>query len=94
MPQKIKPVVPDLEEYHYLYLNAFYDLSSCRYLGSESVGPIPYTAIIMWCQYWELDSDESDLYMYIINKLDSIYMGHVYKKRDESINELKRSGRT
>ena len=89
MPRAIKPTQPDLDEYHYYFLAAFYDLSTCRPLGMESVGPIPYTAIINWIQFWDIDIDEAEVYIDIILQLDKIYLEHIYKKRDEALGELK-----
>ena len=83
MPQAIKPIRPELEDYQYNYLSAFYDLSTCRPLGMESVGPIPYTAIILWLQFWQIEIDEAEIYIDVISRLDQVYMEHVYKKRDE-----------
>lgn len=55
------------------FLEAFYDLSSDRSVGM-AVGPIPYTAIIAYVQYWQYDDQTAYMVIEIVKALDSVYM--------------------
>lgn len=78
MPKKIKPVKPEFDPTLLTFLEAFYDLSSCRQIGTGAVGPIPYTAILKWVDYWDVDCP--DFYITIVQSLDQIYLAIINKK--------------
>ena len=90
MPQVVRPTKPELEDDCFIYLSAFYDLSTCRQIGGEIVGDIPFTAIVKWLEYYNINNEDSEFYLDIIPRLDRIYLNHVYKKREESLD---RAGR-
>lgn len=59
-------------------IEAFYDLSTTRFIGAMGgIGAIPYTAIIDYIRYWELDSDTADLFIEVVKSLDSVYTSHL-----------------
>jgi len=94
MPVTIRPTKPELDDHCWIYLTAFYDLSTCRAIGSEIVGDIPYTAILTWLKVWKISEEEKEFFLEIIPRLDRVYLNHVYKKREESINKANRHGKS
>ena len=51
-------------------MNAWHDLNTCRAIGM-AVGPIPWTAIVAWCEFHELDRDAAMQLIHVIRKLDN-----------------------
>ena len=90
MPAIVRPTKPELDDDCWIYLTAFYDLSTCRSIGSETVGDIPYTAILTWLTYWKISEEERAFFLDIIPRLDRVYLAHVYKKREESLEKANR----
>ena len=90
MPKAIRPQKPELDEDCWVFLQAFYDLSTCRSVGGETVGDIPYTAILMWIKAWNIGREDAEFYLEIIPRLDRVYLNHVYKKREESLEQANR----
>lgn len=62
-----------------LYLDAFLDLNTCRSVGMAE-GPIPWSAIMDYCQAYEIDGETRDNVMYHVRALDVVYMDHRAKK--------------
>lgn len=91
MPQIVRPTKPVLDDDMFIFITAFYDLSTCRAVGSEVVGDIPFTAIIAWLRYYNIGQEDSEFYLEIIPRLDRVYLNHVYKKRQESLDKASRS---
>ena len=59
-------------------IEAFYELSSTRFIGAMGgVGAIPYTAILDYIYYWELDQDSAELFIEVVKSLDSVYTDHL-----------------
>lgn len=50
-------------------LAAWGDLSTCRPIGM-TVGPIPWTAIVQWCEFHGLDDEASAVLVHVIRTLD------------------------
>lgn len=50
-------------------LDAWQDLSTCRPIGM-AVGPIPWTAIVAWCEFHELDREITAVVVHVIRTLD------------------------
>lgn len=92
MPQIMRPTKPELDDDCFIFLSAFYDLSTCRAIGGEVIGDIPFTAILKWLEYYRVTREEADYYLEIIPRLDRLYLKHVYKKREESMAEANRGG--
>ena len=86
----VRPIKPDLDDHHYIYLTAFYDLSTCRSVGGEMVGDIPFTAVVEWLRYWRINREDSEIYLEVIPRLDKIFLDHVYTKRKESLDKANR----
>ena len=94
MPQVVRPTKPELDDHHYVYLSAFYDLSSCRSVGSEVVGDIPFTAILVWLEFWRVCREEAEIFLEVIPRLDKIYLDHIYLKRQESLEKAQRGSKS
>lgn len=62
-------LMPGLE----LYLNAFWELHTCRQIGF-GVGPIPWTAVRHYGNMLDLDELEFSEFSYLIKQLDSAYL--------------------
>lgn len=92
MPQEVKPAKPPLEEGDHIFLSCFWDLSSCRSVGGETIGHIPYTSMLTWLDHWHIKGEEAEYYLEIIPLLDRVYVEHVYSKRQESLDKATRGG--
>lgn len=57
-----------------LYWNGFQQLSTCRQLGFGGEGPIPWTAVRLYCEHLQLTPDEVDDFESIIESLDHKYL--------------------
>ena len=55
------------------YLDAFWDLSTCRPVGM-SEGPIPWTSIVEYWRMSGLDDDTMELFVGVIRAMDAEYM--------------------
>ena len=75
MAEIVKPVKPTLDPDMLPYVEAFYDLNSCRSIGMGAVGSIPYTAILHWLEFW--DVGDADIFISIVQAIDHVYMSIV-----------------
>ena len=97
MPDNVIPDPPEVEEGHGWMLEAFYDLSTTRFIGAMGgVGVIPYTAILDYIRYWEIDPDSAELFIEVVKSLDSVYTSHLNadSKRRSLANKPKPAVRT
>jgi hypothetical protein len=78
LPNKILNA-PSLERDLILFYEAFWDLHSCRQIGSAE-GPIPWTAIYMYCEQYEMYGEQREEVFYHVKKLDGVYLDHVASK--------------
>lgn len=62
-----------------LFYNAFQELTTCRQLGM-SLGPIPWTAIDVYCIRYSLEGDQRDDVFFHVENLDDEYRNEVEKK--------------
>lgn len=53
-----------------LCIEAWEDLHSCRPVGFAGAGLIPWTAIVEWCRFRELDRDVMQMLVMVLRKLD------------------------
>lgn len=51
-------------------VEAWHDLSTCRALGYGVMGMIPWTAIVQWAGFHQLDADNTALLITVIQRLD------------------------
>lgn len=80
---------PILEPENTWYYDAFTDLSTCRQFGF-SAGPIPWTAIVKYIEWEEI---EDDSFIFIIRSMDSAYLEHIREiDQDSSVNKNKPQG--
>ena len=71
---------PVLNEGLELFYSAFAELSTCRSFGM-SVGPIPWTAIKQYSDYYEFDADLFDDLVYYIGAMDKTYIEYCDAKQ-------------
>jgi hypothetical protein len=64
-----------------LYLDGFWELSSCRDFGM-GVGPIPWDKIVQYARWVKLEPDLEVLFVRIIRELDEVYLRNCKEKRD------------
>lgn len=48
----------------------YVDLSSCRSMG-WSMGPIPWTAMVQWCDHHNLERDVADFVVSVMRLVDA-----------------------
>lgn len=74
---------PELEDDEVFYLNAFYDLNSCRDTG-WSPGPIPWTAIRDYADYRGLEPHLLDFFSKVIRIVDQDYLKYIEEQRPKT----------
>jgi hypothetical protein len=55
------------------YLNAFFDLDAERSMGM-GIGRIPWSAILQYATYYELDEEQTDRLFYFIRAIDTAHI--------------------
>lgn len=61
---------PEIErETDTLYIRAWHDLATCRGFGM-AVGPIPFTAVLAWADFYELDRETTALLWDVLRILE------------------------
>ena len=80
IPEKILNA-PELREDLAFYFNAFLDLDCDRDFGL-SMSPIKWSSIKMYCEYHNLDEEQSDLLFYHVRKLDNVRLKEDQKKQN------------
>lgn len=73
LPEKIQNA-PELFLGLDLYYTAFLDLNSCRAIGYGEEGPIPWTAISIYCERKRFDSETTYDMFYLIRAMDNNYL--------------------
>lgn len=51
-------------------IRAWHDLGTCRSIGMAA-GPIPWTAIVQWCDFFDLDREQTIVLTDVIRHLDN-----------------------
>ena len=72
--------MPDFDPYDNWLIESFWDLSSCRSVGM-SVSSIPFTAMISYIDYYQIDPISANLLIEVVRSLDTVYMKHVNSKK-------------
>jgi len=83
IPQRILDA-PELElglEWAY---QSYAKLTTCRSMGMECPGPIPWTAINDFCIREGISGDEQDELEYLIGKMDEAYLKYVERSVGKS----------
>ena len=70
---------PSLDYGLVFYYNTFFELSTDR-IVNNSVGQIPFSTILSYCKYYNFTYEETSDFMYLIRKIDAVYIEHVSKK--------------
>lgn len=63
-----------------LYLQAFMDLNNSRQMGPSGEGPVSWEAVLKYCQYYDLDTEQTEDMLYHVQCMDSIYLSHRAKQ--------------
>jgi hypothetical protein len=81
--------MPDTRGFQ-LYIEAFYELSSCR-VSSMSLGAIPFTSIAEYAKIFEIDGEEFFEFLHYIRVMDNELLSLDRKK---NLNDSKKSGKS
>jgi len=73
---KNKPIVPFGMQF---YITSFFDISGERQTG-HALGYLSWKSIVGYCEYYGLDYDETEEFLYYIRKMDSEYVPFMNKK--------------
>jgi hypothetical protein len=82
LPSRIQNA-PEVEIGLGLFLNAFYDLDSCRPVGWEE-GPIPWTAMAEYCLAHDIHGEQREALLHHVRALDLEYLKYRRSKRPKS----------
>lgn len=75
--QEAPELLPGLD----FYLQAWFDLDSCRSPGFDGRTRIPWTAARLWAEEYGLEDEERDEFFYLLSELDTAYLGWEEKRR-------------
>jgi len=65
---------PDLLPGQNFYLEAFDQLTTCRFVGGGSIGRIPWTALWKYSEAHGMSEEEFKLFQHVINCMDTFYV--------------------
>lgn len=85
LPKAIQDAPSLLQGLELFYL-AFMDLGTSRSIGFGE-GPIPWTAIYMYCQAHEIEGEQQEDMFYHIQQMDSTYLEFKAKKAEQRSKE-------
>ena len=71
---------PELLPGDEFYIEAFFELSSCRSLG-WGVGPIPWRDIVQYGRFYELEPDVLRMFIRVIRAMDTVYLEWEAKRK-------------
>jgi len=83
---------PPLGDGDHFYLKAFWDLNTCRPSG-WGAGPIPWDKIIRYAEWACLDGILTNVFVLIIQRMDTAYLTWVEKNKPEQ-GKMRDSGKT
>lgn len=86
IPDKILNA-PELQLGLSLYYSGFWDLTTCR----PEAGPIPWTAIEMYCHSYELEGAQKEDFHFHITEMDSAYLDYRARKTQAKVEASKPS---
>ena len=64
---------PVIDPADIFYLKSFYDLSTCRSSGM-GIGPIPWTAMSRYVEYYKLAWDVAEAFIDIMREMDGAFI--------------------
>jgi hypothetical protein len=62
--------------------SSFWDLSSDRSVGMGT-GPIPYSSIIRYADRFNLSSEETEEFAYLLREMDSEFLDYIAQQREK-----------
>lgn len=68
-----------------LYYIAFMDLTSCRSVGYILPGPIPWSAIHIYCEAHQIEGEQREDVFYHVQHLDKSYLDWMTKKHKQHV---------
>lgn len=71
--------MPEIGPYFQFYIDAFYDLTTCRYNGM-STGPIPFTAMIEYAKIYDIVGDDLVDFLHVMRVMDNAFLNKVQEK--------------
>jgi hypothetical protein len=74
---------PDVLPGDEFYLEAFWDLSTCRASGM-GIGSIPWRDIVFYADYMRLEPDIKQVFVPTIRAMDAVFLEHMDKKQQTS----------
>lgn len=72
------------------YLEAFWELSTCRSIGM-ALGPIPWRDIVLYAQFVGLEYDLVTVFVGVIRSMDRAYLEWADKKKSSNPKPSKRN---
>lgn len=63
-----------------LFLNAFYELDGERNNGM-GLSPVPWSTIKDYAQFYEMDSEQTEDFFFVIRELDRAYLKYMKSKQ-------------
>ena len=84
--EKVRPddIEPNILPFQF-YIDAYHELSTCRYSGGMGLTPIPFTSIVEYCTIYRVD--DFDEFLYIIRLVDRLVLNKDEAKSGSSKNK-------
>ena len=71
---------------------AFVELTTCRHYHMGGEGPIPWTAMQAWADWWGMkDMDDRAFFCRVLRRLDAAYL-ELQGKRSEAASKSRKRG--
>lgn len=68
---------------------AFCELTTCRPVGFGA-GPIPWTAIMEWCDREGLDGPDRADFLYLVRSMDRAYLDHAAEQQAATLKSAQK----
>ena len=59
-----------------------------------TIGPIPYTAILHYIEFWKIEEEEAEILLEVVKALDTMYIGYATKLSKSSSGSKKPRNRS
>lgn len=62
------------------YYNAFFNLNTERHFDGKIVNSLSWYSVQRYAEHYELDFNESEIFHFLIEKMDNAYCEEIHKK--------------
>lgn len=75
---------PKLDAYESVFWEAYQELGSCRYPGFGGLTQIPFTAILIYAEFWGYTRSETEDLLKAVRQLEAVHLPFVNSQNDQN----------